>query len=487
MGCTASKLDNEDTVRRCKERRRLIKAAVYARHHLAAAHSDYCRSLRLTGSALSTFASGEPLTVSDHTPAVFLRTPSFNTAAATTKPTPPPPPPAAFPPRDIPPPSPSPPPPPPPYSPSISSSKLPPILSASSHQRRKKPLKPIKPIKLPHILSDSSISSSPKQGGLGEFNNTFYTYDAKANSSYATTPSQASSVWNWETFYPPSPPDSEYFEQLKRKSDTSSLDPPNHNQDQDDEEDDKASRFSAYSNYSRNESHQKQNIGNNKQCDFFYDDKASVRSSYSNFSSRNDKNDPSKQGGLGRKNSENLNHLSRWDSEEEEEDRETERETEREEVQCSDWGDHDHYSTTSSSDEDEAEEESRSRNGSRSNFGSNTEAVKAAANANSKAGYGPSHNLNLRNPSAFSSKSEKLSSDDGGSSVSWGNKVKSDRDTVADMSLVVRHKDLAEIVAAIKEYFDKAAAAGEQVAEMLETGRAQLDRSFTKLKSGFVI
>ncbi|KAH7849328.1 hypothetical protein Vadar_016362 [Vaccinium darrowii] len=50
MGCTASKLDNEDTVRRCKDRRRYMKDAVYARHHLAAAHSDYCRSLRLTGS-----------------------------------------------------------------------------------------------------------------------------------------------------------------------------------------------------------------------------------------------------------------------------------------------------------------------------------------------------------------------------------------------------------------------------------------------------
>lgn len=42
-------------------------------------------------------------------------------------------------------------------------------------------------------------------------------------------------------------------------------------------------------------------------------------------------------------------------------------------------------------------------------------------------------------------------------------------------------------MAAIEEYFDKAAAAGEQVSEMLETGRAQLDRSFSKLKSEFLI
>ncbi|PWA74988.1 Polyketide cyclase/dehydrase [Artemisia annua] len=34
-----------------------------------------------------------------------------------------------------------------------------------------------------------------------------------------------------------------------------------------------------------------------------------------------------------------------------------------------------------------------------------------------------------------------------------------------------------------REYFDKAADAGEQVSKMLETGRAQLDRSFRQLKS----
>lgn len=51
------------------------------------------------------------------------------------------------------------------------------------------------------------------------------------------------------------------------------------------------------------------------------------------------------------------------------------------------------------------------------------------------------------------------------------------------MTIVVRHRDLAEIVEAIKEYFDKAASAGEKVSEMLETGRAQLDRSFSQLKS----
>ncbi|CAA3023828.1 Hypothetical predicted protein [Olea europaea subsp. europaea] len=45
------------------------KEAVYARHQLTSAHSDYCRALCSTSSALVTFASGEPLSISDHTPA----------------------------------------------------------------------------------------------------------------------------------------------------------------------------------------------------------------------------------------------------------------------------------------------------------------------------------------------------------------------------------------------------------------------------------
>lgn len=57
MGCTASQLMNEDTVSRCKQRRSLMKRAVQARHHLAAAHSDYLRSLRNTGSAFTNFSS----------------------------------------------------------------------------------------------------------------------------------------------------------------------------------------------------------------------------------------------------------------------------------------------------------------------------------------------------------------------------------------------------------------------------------------------
>lgn len=39
MGCAASKVEQEDTVRRCKERRRNIRDAVAARQQLASAHA----------------------------------------------------------------------------------------------------------------------------------------------------------------------------------------------------------------------------------------------------------------------------------------------------------------------------------------------------------------------------------------------------------------------------------------------------------------
>ncbi|KAF5731610.1 hypothetical protein HS088_TW18G00291 [Tripterygium wilfordii] len=196
MGCAASKLDNEDAVRRCKERRRLMKEAVFARHHLAAAHADYCRSLRLTGSALCSFASGEPLSVSDQTPAVLLHR---------TNPSPSPPPHPLYsassnpiPPRVVPP-SPAPSsihPPPRPFFPSpsatIATSKLPHIVSASSmdsvvnHRRRKPPR-----TKLPHILSETSPSSSPKSNFSANYQ---FPMAFQANSTYSSTPSQASSL-----------------------------------------------------------------------------------------------------------------------------------------------------------------------------------------------------------------------------------------------------------------------------------------------------
>ncbi|XP_068635593.1 nitrate regulatory gene2 protein-like [Aristolochia californica] len=320
MGCTASKLDNEDTVRRCKERRRFMKQAVYSRHHLAAAHSDYLRSLHLTASALSDFAKGEPLAISGQPPPVFLnRQPSsVSSAANPAPPTPPPPPP----------------PPPPHFFPSAS-----PTIASS---------------KLPHILSESS-PSPPKK--------TYRKYPSfPSNSTYASTPSQASSVWNWENFYPPSPPGSDFFPRNKEE----------HNDDDDDEEE----------------------------------------------------------------------------------------ETEREEVQCSDWGDHDHdrFSSTSSDSksDDDADVESKSEAATRSNFGSEVESQHIPAAF-------PPMSGNFRRPE----KSEA------------GSSVTAD---MGDLKVVVFHRDLAEIVAAIEENFQKAAAAGEPVSDLLETSRAQFDRSFRQLK-----
>lgn len=154
--------------------------------------------------------------------------------------------------------------------------------------------------------------------------------------------------------------------------------------------------------------------------------------------------------------------MKRWESEEEEE------EAEREEVQCSEWGDHDNYSTTSSSSDEDEEVDLNSRSDFETR--SNSESTKNEASGNVG-------NVKMNVNSKFSSISEKLSSeDDGKSSVRWGNEN-------SERRIVVRHRDLSEIVEALNEYFDKAAFAGEQVSEMLEAGRAQLDQSFKQLRS----
>eukprot|EP00258_Populus_trichocarpa_P016491 XP_006375135.2 nitrate regulatory gene2 protein [Populus trichocarpa] len=388
MGCTASKLDNEDTVRRCKERRRLMKEAVYARHHLAAAHADYCRSLRVTGSALSNFAAGESLSVSDQTPVVILHPPTA------TSPTPPSNP---IPPRV--PPSPSPslhPPPPPPFSPSIAISKPPHILSSNIHSKSNRHRR-VKPQKLPHILSESSPSVSPKS-------NYDYPTAFQNHSTYSTTPSQASSVWNWENFYPPSPPDSEFF---ARKA--------NHNQQQ-------------------QHPHLDTDDGSSSDAD---EDVATERFSEYDFFNEKQYTQHKKQ--------QQQNYS----------------ETEQEEVQCSEWGDHDHLSNSTTSSDEDNDTESRSEIGTRSNFGP----VKHPSQQQP-------------HPQQYDNAFGKLDnkSEAGSSTTSYRT------GEVSNMKMVVRHKDLNEIVGAIKENFDKAAAAGDQVSEMLEIGRAQLDRSFRQLK-----
>ncbi|KAI9381897.1 hypothetical protein POPTR_014G047400v4 [Populus trichocarpa] len=390
MGCTASKLDNEDTVRRCKERRRLMKEAVYARHHLAAAHADYCRSLRVTGSALSNFAAGESLSVSDQTPVVILHPPTA------TSPTPPSNP---IPPRVPPSPSPSlhPPPPPPPFSPSIASSKPPHILSSSNIHSKSNRHRRVKPQKLPHILSESSPSVSPKS-------NYDYPTAFQNHSTYSTTPSQASSVWNWENFYPPSPPDSEFF---ARKA--------NHNQQQ-------------------QHPHLDTDDGSSSDAD---EDVATERFSEYDFFNEKQYTQHKKQ--------QQQNYS----------------ETEQEEVQCSEWGDHDHLSNSTTSSDEDNDTESRSEIGTRSNFGP----VKHPSQQQP-------------HPQQYDNAFGKLDnkSEAGSSTTSYRT------GEVSNMKMVVRHKDLNEIVGAIKENFDKAAAAGDQVSEMLEIGRAQLDRSFRQLK-----
>ncbi|KAJ6679318.1 hypothetical protein OIU79_019135 [Salix purpurea] len=395
MGCTASKLDNEDTVRRCKERRRLMKEAVYARHHLAAAHADYCRSLRDTGFALCAFAAGESLSVSDQTPAVILHPPTA------TSPTPPI---NAIPPRATPSPPPSlhPPTPTPPFSPSIASSKPPHILSSNVHSlssRRRRG----KPQKLPHILSESSPSVSPKS-------NYNYPTAFQNHSTYSTTPSQASSVWNWEDFYPPSPPNSEFFDR-------------------------KASH-----NYNQQQQQQQQHPhvdtdgGSSSDAD---EDVATERFSEYDFFNEKQHTQHKKQ--------QQQNYS----------------ETEQEEVQCSEWGDHDHNSNTTTSSDEDNDTESRSEIGARSNFGS----VKHPSQQQPHP---------QQSDKAFGNSENK--SEAGSSTTSYRT------GEVSNMKMVVRHKDLKEIVEAIKDNFNKAAAAGDEVSEMLEIGRAQLDRSFRQLR-----
>lgn len=59
MGCTQSKIENEEAVHRCKERKDYMGRAVMARNKFASAHSATAVSLKNTGAALSDFAQGE--------------------------------------------------------------------------------------------------------------------------------------------------------------------------------------------------------------------------------------------------------------------------------------------------------------------------------------------------------------------------------------------------------------------------------------------
>ncbi|KAK8505349.1 hypothetical protein V6N11_057676 [Hibiscus sabdariffa] len=59
MGCAQSRIENEESVVRCKDRKNLMKEAVVARNAFAAGHSGYAISLKNTGAALSDYGHGE--------------------------------------------------------------------------------------------------------------------------------------------------------------------------------------------------------------------------------------------------------------------------------------------------------------------------------------------------------------------------------------------------------------------------------------------
>ncbi|CAH8383665.1 unnamed protein product [Eruca vesicaria subsp. sativa] len=436
-GCAASKLDNEDTVRRCKDRRRLMTESVRSRHHLAAAHADYCRSLRLTGSALSSFAAGEPLSVSDQTPAVFLHTPRVPPSPAPSSVyTPPPPPPPQAP-------------------PSVASSKLPPpIVTAPSNRRRKQQNQP----KLPHILSSPSSSERSNFMPTSSFYPTAY-----QNSTYSATPSQASSVWNWENFYPPSPPDSEFFNRKSHER--------QHDNRFTDQQESQHNRFSdqqeLHNRFSDQDRQHNRFSDQERQRNRFSDQERQHNRFSDTETERSEHEWKEKQFDRETERSER-SFSSNSRKQKKQFETTVEEEAEREEVQCSEWEDHDHYSMTSSSEaaeeveeeeEEEDDRESISEIGTRSDFGSS---VKTSwQHAPMQQEYRGGEEKYRKGDDATSSRSYR---------------------DVSDMKMVVRHRDLKEIVDAIKENFDKAAEAGEQVSQMLNLGKAQLDRSFSHLK-----
>uniref|UniRef100_A0A0D3EP89 DUF630 domain-containing protein n=1 Tax=Oryza barthii TaxID=65489 RepID=A0A0D3EP89_9ORYZ len=79
MGCGQSKIDQEEAVCRCRDRRKLMADAVQARNAFAAAHSAYTVLLKSTGGALSDrahralpAAPALPRLLPRHTPALLF-------------------------------------------------------------------------------------------------------------------------------------------------------------------------------------------------------------------------------------------------------------------------------------------------------------------------------------------------------------------------------------------------------------------------------
>jgi hypothetical protein len=370
MGCAASKVEHEDTVRRCKERRRYMKDAVAARQLLASAHADYLRSLRVTAATLSHFAQGHPsLAVSHHTAPVLLSAAAPPPATAHALPTQAPSTAAS---SSLPPPTPL----------SKNSHQPPPPLpppQAAAAPTQKTPVRAPRPrrLRVPHILSESSVAS-PVQSSFRK-------------QPVVGTPS-SSSAWDWENFYPPSPPDSEFFE--RRKADLEEA-----NRLRELEEEEKARAYP--------------------------------------------------------------HHLHPHNLKEEDEEDEEE---EKEGMHCGGWEDNEeHYASTTTSEDD-------GEMGTRSEYGF---AARLECGYVARSEYGrtaPSEYAAVQLPLRRDERSE---AGDSFSTVT----------AATEMRMVVRHRTLAEIVAAIEEYFVKAADAGNGVSELLEASRAQLDRNYRQLKS----
>ncbi|KAL0696659.1 hypothetical protein Bca4012_063839 [Brassica carinata] len=89
MGCAQSKIENEEAVTRCKERKQFMKDAVVARNAFAAAHSAYAMALKNTGAALSDYAHGEFLVSNHHHPSSSAAAAAASSVPAAVSPPPP--------------------------------------------------------------------------------------------------------------------------------------------------------------------------------------------------------------------------------------------------------------------------------------------------------------------------------------------------------------------------------------------------------------
>ncbi|KAM2799690.1 hypothetical protein COP1_004500 [Malus domestica] len=90
MGCVASRIDKEERVRVCKERKKLMKQLVRFRGEFAEAQLAYLRSLRNTGSTLRQFTESETLEL-DNTAPYGLESPASPSSPLPPSPPPPPP------------------------------------------------------------------------------------------------------------------------------------------------------------------------------------------------------------------------------------------------------------------------------------------------------------------------------------------------------------------------------------------------------------